>query len=50
MDDNVRDEVNVTSNDVEGGHGVKKGDMKTWKNKKNEWVQSMWLHRNDVYS
>jgi hypothetical protein len=24
--------------------------MKTWKNKKNEWVQSMWLHRNDVYS
>jgi hypothetical protein len=26
-----------------------KGDVHAWKNKRNEWAQSIWLHRNDVY-
>jgi hypothetical protein len=36
----------ITPDDVESGHGVEQGDTQIWKNKK---VQSMWLHRNDVY-
>jgi hypothetical protein len=28
---------------------VEQGDTQIWKNKRNEWAQSMWFHRNDVY-
>jgi hypothetical protein len=49
MDDYVPNEVDVTPNDVEGSHGVEQGDIQAWKNKRNEWAQSMWMHRNDVY-
>jgi hypothetical protein len=38
MDDYVLDKVDVTP---EGGHGVEQGDIQAWKNKRNEWIQSM---------
>jgi hypothetical protein len=47
-DDYVPDEAEITLDNVESGHGVKQGDTQAWKNKRNEWAQSMWLHRNDV--
>jgi hypothetical protein len=49
MDDYVPDEVDVTYDDVEGGHGVEQHDIQDWKNNRSEWDQSMWMHRNDVY-
>jgi hypothetical protein len=49
MDDYVPNKVDVTPNDVEGSHGVEQGDIQAWKNKRNEWAQSMWMHINDVY-
>jgi hypothetical protein len=48
-DDYVLDEAKITPDDVETGHGVEQGDTQAWNNKRNDWVQSMWLHRNDVF-
>jgi hypothetical protein len=48
-DDYVPDETEITPEDVETSHGVDQGDTQAWKNKRKEWAQSMWLHRNDVY-
>jgi hypothetical protein len=48
-DDYVPDEAEITPNDVEVGHGVEQGNTQVWKNKRNKWAQSTWLHRNDVF-
>jgi hypothetical protein len=48
-DDYAPNETEITPDDVETGHGVEQGDTQTWKNKRNDWAQSMWLHRNDVF-
>jgi hypothetical protein len=49
VDDYVPDKVDVTPDVVESGHGVKQGDTQAWKNKRNDWAQSVWLHRNNIY-
>jgi hypothetical protein len=36
MDDYILDEVDVTPDCVQGGHGVERDDIQTWKNKRNE--------------
>jgi hypothetical protein len=48
-DEYVLDETEVTPDDVVTGHGVEQGDIQAWKNKRHDWSQSMWLHRNDVF-
>jgi hypothetical protein len=40
-DDYVLDEAEITPDDVETRHGVKQGDTQAWKNKRNDWAQSM---------
>jgi hypothetical protein len=48
-DNYVPGKAEIIPDDVETGHGVEQGDTQTWKNKRNDWAQSMWLHRNDVF-
>ena len=36
------DELNVTPDDVETGHGVEAGDNEAWKAKRLEWATTMW--------
>jgi hypothetical protein len=40
-DDYVLGEAEITPDDVETGHGVEQGDTQAWKNKRNDWAQSM---------
>jgi hypothetical protein len=35
-DDYIPDKAEITSDDVETGHGVEQGDTQAWKNKRNE--------------
>jgi hypothetical protein len=48
-DEYVPDEAEVTPDGDYSGNGVEQGDIQAWKNKRNDWAQSMWLHRNDVF-
>jgi hypothetical protein len=48
-DDYVPDKAKNTPDDVEIGHGADQGDTHARKNKRYEWAQSMWFHRNDVF-
>jgi hypothetical protein len=48
-DEYVPNEAEVTPDGDDSEHGVEQVDIQAWKNKRNDWAQSIWLHRNNVF-